>query len=175
MPATKKKRCSQGIFLARLLYYRYYTLSYFNFIMSPSDVTVPKVKRIESKNKTDNRNAAKRAKRAKRAAEKTKKKNERLRFTSTNAYRIDRNRLIEETKRQKELEAVEVKEALTLARKKRRLFMLQQRRDADPSIVAKFNAKRLKGSEKKQFEEQKRKDAEAQDYLDQQLKHLRNL
>ena len=134
--------------------------------MSPSDVTVPKVKRIESKNKTDNRNAAKRAKRAKRAAEKTKKKNERLRFTSTNAYRIDRNRLIEETKRQKELEAVEVKEALTLAQKKRRLFMLQQRRDADPSIVAKFNAKRLKGSEKKQFEEQKRKDAEAQNNLE---------
>ena len=131
--------------------------------MSPSDVTVPKVKRIESKNKTDNHNAAKRAKRA---AEKTKKKYERLRFTSTNAYKVDRNRLLEETKRQKELEAVEVKEALTLARKKRRLFMLQQRRDADPSIVAKFNAKRLKGSEKKQFEEQKRKDAEAQNNLE---------
>ena len=53
--------------------------------MSPSDVTVPKVKRIESKNKTDNHNAAKRAKRA---AEKTKKKYERLRFTSTNALTI---------------------------------------------------------------------------------------
>ena len=153
--------------------------------MSPSDVTVPKVKKIESKNKTDNHKVAKKAKRAvkqiesknktdnhnaakkaKRAAEKKKKKYERLRFTSTNAYRIDRNRLLEETKRQKELEAVEVKEALTLARKKRRLFMLQQRRDADPSIVAKFNAKRLKGSEKKQFEEQKRKDAEAQNNLE---------
>ena len=130
--------------------------------MSPTDVS--KVKRVESKNKTDNHNAAKRAKRVE---EKKKKKYERL-CRMTTEYMYEQDRLLEEAKRQKELEAVEAKEALKLARKKRRLFMQQQRRHADPSILAKSHAKRLKGIEKKEAEEQKRMDAEAQEKLEKQ-------
>ena len=105
--------------------------------MSPTDLAVPKVKRVESKNKTDNHNAAKRAKRV---AEKTKKKYERLRRMTTE-YMYEQDRLREEAKRQKELEAAETKEALKLERKNKKVLDEMLRKRNDPTINAKSNGK----------------------------------
>ena len=138
--------------------------------MSPSVVALPKVKRIDSKVRKDNRNAAKRAKRATKKKEEERERNRLAWEAKVKEYDDDpkyikRKRLEEEAIRQKALEAAEAKETLTFERKKRRLFTQQQRRNADATILQKSNAKRLKGSEKKAVEEQKRKDAEAEENL----------
>ena len=73
-------------------------------------------------------------KRAKRVAEKKKNEREQNRIIwettlkmSIDAKKIEQEKLLEEAKRKRELEAVEAKEALKLARKNRRLLMQHQR------------------------------------------------